>query len=86
MKKVSLSEKDLQRIVKRTIKEHDYSNREQVKDKIVDNIIGEIISMLEHSDQMGLDDKIGHSDLHDILTRVYEETEFLFMNNNTNLY
>lgn len=48
----------------------DYSNKEQVKDKIVDRLIGEIISIMH---------EIDYDDLQDILTKVYENSEFLFM-------
>lgn len=48
----------------------DYSNKEQVKDKIVERLIGEIISIMH---------EIDYDDLQDILTKVYENSEFLFM-------
>ena len=48
----------------------DYSNKEQIKDKIVDRLIGEIISIMH---------EIDYDDLQDILTKVYENSEFLFM-------
>ena len=48
----------------------DYSNKEQIKDKIVDRLIGEIISIIH---------EIDYDDLQDILTKVYENSEFLFM-------
>lgn len=58
----------------------DYSNKEQVKDMIADTITGEIISVLNHSDKMGMDVKLTYNDLNDILTNVFENAEFLFMN------
>ncbi len=48
----------------------DYSNKEQIKDKIVERLIGEIISIMH---------EIDYDDLQDILTKVYENSEFLFM-------
>jgi hypothetical protein len=63
----------------------DYTDKDEVKFKIAENLIGEIISMLNHSDQMGLDDKLSHEDLNDILSYIYENTEFLFMNDDTSL-
>lgn len=57
-----------------------YSNKEQVKDMIADTLTGEIISVLNHSNKMGLDNKLTYDDLSDILTNVYENAEFLFMN------
>lgn len=52
----------------------DYSNKEQVKDKIVDRLIGEVISIM---------DEIDYDDLQDILTKVYENSEFLFMDDDS---
>jgi hypothetical protein len=54
----------------------DYSNKEQVKDKIVERLIGEIISIMH---------EIDYDDLQDILTKVYENSEFLFMDEDTYL-
>ena len=48
----------------------DYSSKEQIKDKIVERLIGEIISIMH---------EIDYDDLQDILTKVYENSEFLFM-------
>ena len=45
----------------------DYSNKEQIKDKIVDRLIGEVISIMH---------EIDYDDLQDILTKVYENSEF----------
>ena len=76
----------MKKIIKKLLRESgDYSNKEQVKYKIAENLIGEIISILNHSDQMGLDDKLSHDDLNDILSYIYENTEFLFMNDDTYL-
>ena len=54
----------------------DYSNKEQIKDKIVDRLIGEVISIMH---------EIDYDDLQDILTKVYENSEFLFMDEDTYL-
>ena len=66
-------------IIKRILSEHeliDYSNKEQIKDKIVDRLIGEIISIMH---------EIDYDDLQDILTKVYENSEFLFMDDDSYL-
>ena len=54
----------------------DSSNKEQIKDKIVDRLIGEIISIMH---------EIDYDDLQDILTKVYENSEFLFMDDDSYL-
>ena len=51
----------------------DYSDKEQVKDKIVERLIGEVVSIMH---------EIDYDDLQDILTKVYENSEFLFMDDN----
>lgn len=48
----------------------DYSSKEQIKDKIVERLIGEVVSIMH---------EIEYDDLQDILTKVYENSEFLFM-------
>ena len=58
----------------------DYSDKEQVKEMIADNLTNEIISMLDYGDRMGMDVKLTYEDLNDILTNVFENAEFLFMN------
>jgi hypothetical protein len=54
----------------------DYSNKEQIKDKIVERLIGEVVSIMH---------EIDYDDLQDILTKVYENSEFLFMDEDTYL-
>jgi hypothetical protein len=54
----------------------DYSSKEQVKDKIVERLIGEVVSIMH---------EIEYDDLQDILTKVYENSEFLFMDEDTYL-
>ena len=63
----------------------DYSDKEQVKDMIADNLTNEIISMLDYGDRMGMDVKLTYEDLNDILTNVFENAEFLFMNDDSYL-
>ena len=58
----------------------DYSNKEQVKEMIADNLTNEIISMLDYGDI-----KLTYEDLNDILTNVFENAEFLFMNDDSYL-
>jgi hypothetical protein len=64
-------------IIKRILSEHeliDYSNKEQIKDKIVERLIGEVVSVMH---------EINYDDLQDILTKVYENSEFLFMDDDS---
>ena len=56
----------------------DYSDKEQVKEMIADNLTNEIISMLDYSDT-----KLTYEDLNDILTNVFENAEFLFMDDDS---
>ena len=56
----------------------DYSNKEQVKEMIADNLTNEIISMLDYGDI-----KLTYEDLNDILTNVFENAEFLFMDDDS---
>ena len=73
-------------IIKRILLEsRDYSDKEQVKDMIADNLTNEIISMLDYGDRMGMDVKLTYEDLNDILTNVFENAEFLFMNDDSYL-
>ena len=73
-------------IIKRILLEsRDYSDKEQVKDMIADNLTNEIISMLDYGDRMGMDVNLTYEDLNDILTNVFENAEFLFMNDDSYL-
>lgn len=54
----------------------DYSDKEQVKDMIVERLIGEVVSIMH---------EIDYDDLQDILTKVYENSEFLFMDEDSYL-
>ncbi len=56
----------------------DYSDKEQVKEMIADNLTNEIISMLDYGDI-----KLTYEDLNDILTNVFENAEFLFMDDDS---
>lgn len=61
----------MKKIIKKLLREsRDYSDKEQVKDKIVERLIGEVVSIMH---------EIDYDDLQDILTKVYENSEFLFM-------
>ena len=76
--------KTTKNIIKRILKEsRDYSDKEQVKDMIADNLTNEIISMLDYGDRMGMDVKLTYEDLNDILTNVFENAEFLFMDDDS---
>lgn len=67
----------MKKIIKKLLREtSDYSNKEQIKDKIVERLIGEVVSIMH---------EIDYDDLQDILTKVYENSEFLFMNDDTYL-
>ena len=64
----------MKKIIKKLLREsRDYSDKEQVKDKIVERLIGEVVSIMH---------EIDYDDLQDILTKVYENSEFLFMDDN----
>lgn len=81
MKKViKLKESDLQRIVKRTINEQDYGDKETVKNELLERILSEIVTTLEFSDQMGFDGKLTYSDIGEVLQDAFSQTEFLFSN------
>tara|TARA_R110000822_G_C15301103_1_gene491958 strand:+ start:1612 stop:1860 length:249 start_codon:yes stop_codon:yes gene_type:complete len=80
MKKVvKLKESDLQRIVKRTLNEQDYGDKETVKNELLERIISEIVTTLEFSDRMGFDGKLTYSDIGEVLQNTFDQTEFLFM-------
>ncbi len=67
----------MKKLIKKLLRESgDYSNKEQIKDKIVERLIGEVVSIMH---------EIDYDDLQDILTKVYENSEFLFMNDDTYL-
>ena len=67
----------MKKIIKKLLREsRDYSDKEQVKDKIVERLIGEVVSIMH---------EIDYDDLQDILTKVYENSEFLFMNDDSYL-
>jgi deoxyhypusine synthase len=81
MKKViKLKESDIQRIVKRTLNEQDYGDKETVKNELLERIISEIVTTLEFSDQMGFDGKLTYSDIGEVLQDAFSQTEFLFSN------
>ena len=65
----------MKKIIKKLLREsRDYSDKEQVKDKIVERLIGEVVSIMH---------EIDYDDLQDILTKVYENSEFLFMDDDS---
>ncbi len=67
----------MKKIITKLLRESgDYSNKEHIKDKIVERLIGEVVSIMH---------EIDYDDLQDILTKVYENSEFLFMDDDSYL-
>ena len=79
-KVIKLKESDIQRMVKRTLNEQDYGDKETVKNELLERIISEIVTTLEFSDRMGFDGKLTYSDIGEVLQDAFSQTEFLFSN------
>jgi hypothetical protein len=79
MKVIKIKESDIQRMVKRTLNEQDYGDKETVKNELLERIISEIVTTLEFSDRMGFDGKLTYSDIGEVLQNTFDQTEFLFM-------
>jgi len=82
MKVIRLKESDIQRIVKRTLNEQDYGDKETVKNTLLERIISEIVTTLDFTNQMGFDGKLTYSDIGEVLEGAFNQSEYLFMGDN----
>ena len=71
---------NIQRIIKRTLNEQYYGDKETVKDELMERIISEIVTTLDFTNRMGFDDKLTYSDISEVLRGAFDQTEYLFMN------
>jgi hypothetical protein len=71
---------NIQRIIKRTLNEQYYGDKETVKDELMERIISEIVTTLEFTNKMGFDGELTYSDISEVLRGAFDQTEFLFMN------
>ncbi len=71
---------NIQRIIKRTLNEQYYGDKEIVKDELMERIISEIVTTLDFTNRMGFDDKLTYSDISEVLRGAFDQTEYLFMN------
>lgn len=71
---------DIKHIIKRTLNEQYYGDKEIVKDELMERIISEIVTTLDFTNRMGFDDKLTYSDISEVLRGAFDQTEYLFMN------
>jgi hypothetical protein len=71
---------NIQRIIKRTLNEQYYGDKEIVKDELMERIISEIVTTLEFTNRMGFDDELTYSDISEVLRGAFDQTEYLFIN------
>jgi len=71
---------NIQHIIKRTLNEQYYGDKETVKDELMERIISEIVTTLEFTNRMGFDGELTYSDISEVLRGAFDQTEYLFMN------